>query len=386
LLLTGGAVAAVLLLGGSDSRLFGGGALPGPVTEEPEEQWSWRPPGVASGATAVGDVLVVGSDDEHGVVALDEKGEELWTSDIGDYPYSFLQYEEIVFVSSFGDGDVSALSVDDGEELWSVDGGYVSYPSDKGLIYTDFDEAEVGLLDDATGDELWSVTSLDSYAVTEDAVYVLDGSELSRLAVVSGDEEWSVRTDFESDDENYVSLTANDDLVLLGGDDAVAFDARDGAELWSESLDEGDEVEIYSADQVYIATAGDTVDDPVAAVTVYDRDGMVGRVAPDEEAFYFSATPFEVDGKPYVLDYSSGRIFDQDLEEVGQYDGRVTLVDEGLYTLAEDGGVSYYELGSTSPAWSIDTPGSADGETEVALVALDGRLVVVTGDEVISYE
>lgn len=378
-------MAAALLLGGSDSRLLDGRALAGAVTAEPEEQWSWRPDGPTAGAAAVGDVLVVGSDDQDGVTALDEDGDVLWTSDVGGYAYSLPEHDDLVFVTSYEGEDVVVLSVDDGEELWSVDGGYLTGSGDDGLFYTDVDEEEVGLLDAGTGDESWSVDGVDGHAVTDDAVYVLDGGELSRLEAGSGDEEWSVQTGVDAGDDSYVSITATRDLVVLGDDDVVAFDAGDGEELWSESgFEDGVEVGVYAADRVYLATTDYDEDEPSVDATVYDREGAVGDLDLDR-GDYFAPLTFEMNGTPYVYDYSSGRVFDEDLEEIGRYDGTVTFVDGGLYSLEEDGEVSYYELGSSSSAWSIDTGFAVDEEFYGSVVALDERLVVVAEDQVVSY-
>ena len=382
LLVAGGTIAAVVLLGGDDSREVETEVLRDPVSEEPEELWTWS--GEATSLAAVGDVTVVGSEEAGEVVALDEDGEELWTSDLGAYAHSVPLYPDIVFVMSSGLQDVHALSIDDGEVLWTIENGYLTGSHEAGLVYTDADEAVLGLVESATGEEVWEVSGVDSYALTEDAAYVLDDGRLSRLAIDSGEEEWSVDTGSEPTDNRYVPLVANDDLVVVSDAEAVAYDAGDGAELWSEAAGDGDEVTLFSSDRVSIATVGASAAYPVA-VTVYDRDGEVGALDVDPESGYFYAEPFEADGNTYVYDSASGRIFDEGLEEVGRYDGDGTLVDGGLYTLQDDGKLSYYELTASSPAWSIETPWSPEVETEQALVTLDGRLAIVTGDGVVSY-
>lgn len=386
LLVVGGSVAAVLLLGGNDSRLLGGGALVGAVTEEPDEQWSWSPPGTVFGGVAVGDVLVVGSDGDEGVTALDEDGKELWTSDVGGYPYAFAEQDDVVLVSPLeGEGTV-VLSVETGEELWSFDDGYVSRATEDGLLRTTYEaDQSLDLLDAKTGDELWSVSSGESFTVTDDAAYALDGGELSRIALDSGEEEWSISTDFRADDESYVWLAATDDMVVLSDGDVAAFDADGGDELWTENGGDGTEVGVFSTSRVFLLQSDYTDDEMLTEVTVYDRDGRVGDLDLDPED-YFSGLPFESGGKEYNLDFSAGRLFDEELEEIGQYDGTLALVDGGLYTHEEDGELSYYELGSGSPEWSVDGPVSDDEEYGASLVPFDDRLVVVTSDEVVSYK
>ena len=385
LLVVGGSVAAVLLLGGNDSRLLGGGALVGAVTEEPEEQWSWSPSGTVFGGAAVGDVLVVGSDGDEGVTALDEDGEELWTSEVGGYPYTYAGQDDVVFVSPLeGEGTV-VLSIETGEELWSFD-GYLSRATEEGLVSTSYaDDQTLALLDAKTGDELWSIPSGESFTVTDDAAYVLDGSELTRFALDSGEEEWSIGTDFRADDESYVWLAATDDMVVLSDGDVAAFDAGSGDELWTEDGLEGTEVGAFSATRVYLLQSDYTDDEMLTEVSVYDRDGRVGDLDLDPED-YFSGLPFESGGDEYNLDFSAGRLYDEELEEIGQYDGTLALVDGGLYTHEEDGELSYYELGSGSPAWSVDGPVSDSEEYGASLVPFDDRLVVVTSDEVVSYK
>lgn len=386
LLVAGGSVAAVLLLGGNDSRLLGGGSLVGAVTEEPEEQWSWSTSGTMFGGVAVGDVLVVGSDGDEGVTALDEDGEELWTSEVGGYPYAYAGQDDVVFVSPLEGEGAEVLSVETGEELWSFDNGYVSRATEKGLVRTTYDDDQtLDLLDAKTGDELWSVPAGDSFTVTDDAAYVLDGSELTRLSLDSGEEEWSIGTDFRADDESYVWLAATDDMVVLSDGDVVAFDAESGDELWTEGGSDGTEVGAFSATRVYLLQSEYTDDEMLTEVTVYDRDGRVGDLDLDPED-YFSGQPFESDGDEYNLDYSEGRLYNEELEEIGRYDGTLALVDGGLYTHEEDGELSFYELGSGSPTWSIDGPVSDSEEYGASLVPFDGRLVVVTADEVVSYK
>lgn len=382
LLLAGGAVAAVLLLGGSDSRLVGGADLPRAVTEAPEEQWTWSP-GDPAAAVAVGDVLVVNSGEQ--VTALDEDGEELWTSAGGGGIRFFPEHEDVVFVS--GEDRLSAFSMDDGEEIWSLEHHWVAGAGEEGLLVTDFNSDELSVLDPETGEEQWSVEGVDNFVAFGEAAYVLDGSELTRLSFGSGEEEWSVDTGFESDPES-VRLYANEEMVVLRGDEVMAIDVGDGDELWVEGGFEATvEVGVYSRSRVYLSAVDHARDvDQDSDVTVYDREGEVGDLELDE-GDYFAGLPFEMDGTSYLLNYATGAVYDENLEELGQYDGDLTLVEGGLYTLAR-GELSFYEIGSSTPAWSIDTRSAAsdDAGGAVWVVALDGRLVLVSDDEFVSYQ
>ncbi|GAB2865273.1 outer membrane protein assembly factor BamB family protein [Nocardioides pacificus] len=385
LLVAGGVFLGIRLLGGDgdEARSLGanGSELVDPVTSEPEETWSWEAPGEVGGAVQQGDSLVITVEGGE-VVSLDASGDEEWTTTVdSDISVSHaVPGQDVLIAAAYDVQRVTALSAEDGEQLWTYDDRTFESVIEEGVIFRGLDES--GLLDAKTGDELWTVETPDAYAIASDAAYLLAGDELTKVSLEDGDEQWSVTVD--RDEDAYGTLTATDEFVVVDGDELMAFDAESGDELWSEEGGEdGSRASVFSATEVYV-TANDYGGESEPSVTVFDRDGKVGELdvekEGDSEYFYFYAMAFESGGSSYALDYTSGRLYGDDLEVLQTYEGSLAVAAGGLYAL-DDQKLSYFELGSDSAEWSIDIEAEEGG-----VGAIDGRVLVYTEDTVINYE
>lgn len=391
LLIGGGVFAATRLLGGgdggagSDSHFIGmydGVALREPATAEPEETWSWDAPDPITGALEAGDSLVLTLDSSE-VVSLDADGKEEWTTtiDSGTRVSHVVPGHDVLVASQYDVQSLTGLSAEDGEQLWTYDDRTIVAPTEEGVVFTGIEKS--GLIDAESGDEVWTVDTPDDFVLSADAGYLLEDDELTKVSLADGEEQWSVT--LESDENGgSVSVVANAEMAVVGGEEVVALDAESGDELWTEDGGEnGARPSLFSDSRVYLtfnAPEGEVSD----SARVFDRDGEVGELEilrdEEEEYFYFYVLPFVSDGEAYAVDYSSGRVFDEELEVVGTYDGDINLAAGGVYVRDEDR-LSFFELGSDSPEWTMDA-----GDAEGIVAVLDERVAVYTEDTVTSYE
>lgn len=387
-----GVAAAYLLTRGDGDVIVGGGSMPASVTSEPTEAWSES---FSQGIelVAIGDILVVGDPEDGTFAALDEDGEEIWstrTVDDYSYPRAVPGDDEHVLGAAYESSGVAMYSLDDGEELWRDDElGYVAGTADGRVLahrggFEEGDSVDLVALDADSGEELWAFNDVDGSAVADGSVYALSDGEVVRLDPKTGEERWSRDLDLGADD--YPSLIAVDEYVVAFtyGAGAVAYDADDGTEIWTYRPRDSDAsviVGAMSSGRVYVNET--TYDDDVTEekVTVFDADGEVGELDNDrDESFY--ATAFRSDGEDYLLNLGDGSLFDGELGRIGRYDGQLAVADGGVYSL-ETGELAFYELGESTSAWEIDVEEAVD-ETERA-IAGDGTVYVQIGDTVSAY-
>ena len=373
----GGVVVAVQLADGSGGTRVDGRRLPAAVTSAPEEAWSYDAAG-GVGVDAVGGTTLVTRGEEGGVVALDEQGSELWSSAQESYGYafSFPGDDDYVVVQGYESDGVGVVALSDGEELWSHDdaGGVADFTDDALLTVTYEDGAgDLTVLDVRSGETRWSLDDVDAVQEVAGATYVVRHGELSRLDSASGDEEWSVGLDPEGDD--YYSLAAVDDLVVVGSGDARAF-SSDGDALWSEQspgVDASLSVGALSDDSVFLNTSDYDDDVTSEEVTVFDAEGEVGEIGIDDDTSFYGFA-FESGGVRYLLNESDGTLYDDTLDRVGSYGGRLAVADSGIYSLDGDR-LRFYEYGENAAAWEVDV----DGSDSLSVMAGDG--VVLVSDE-----
>lgn len=374
--------------GGGTSSSWNGGTQPlgSAVTSEPEEVWSWSGADYEASVMAAGDRTIVSyfTDDGAALVALDSDGEEEWQiePDHTDRLAMVAPEEELALLGPYEEGTgIEARSTKDGSlEWWEADLYPVAVTSE-GVLGADSDGG-IALLDFA-GKERWSDSS-DRYQIVDDAVYLLDGTEVRKVDLGSGDEKWSVDSDLDiAVDYDSLEMAASEQIVVLAGDgSAVAFAASDGEELWTEDY-YPDEYSLSGVGRelVAIEELGDSEESIAGEITFYDADGERGDIDVDSEE-YFYARAFEFGGDSYILDDGSGRIYDDQLEELGRFDGYLTPADGGIYGV-EDDELSFYEIDQNQAVWSIDIGSSDEG---FSLVPVDDAVIVVSEGQVTRYE
>jgi hypothetical protein len=375
LVAVGGGTAAVLLFGGG-----GGGDLVGAVTSDPEKAWTWEAPEDVYGGVAVGELLIFSNGETGEIWALDDAGEERWTTllDGGGGVYLSTDDGEIALASGYEGYGISALDTGDGDELWSFDEGAATQVVGDTVLWSN--DTEVGALDVATGESRWTESGGGQLVATEDGAFMIDDDEVHRLSLESGEIEWS-ETLPDGEEDEYPVLAANDEMVAVGGSwGATAYDLQDGAELWSVSGGpNGASVGVFSDTEVYVSETDYSEEETEPSVTVHDSDGERGSLDVGDDGYVWM-TQIEMGGDSYAYDGASGRVYDAELDTIGRYEGTVTFVDGGLYAVEEDE-ISYFELGASSPGWELTAP-TADW---TGLLAADGLLVLYAGDEVTAY-
>lgn len=372
-----GGVAVVTTLGGSGAEVYGYGghlALPAAVTEEPDRDWTWQVPGTLTGLAIAGDATYVATEDGT-VTALDGDGDEDWTADVGwaGFLVTAPDHDEVVIFDDIEHRKVHALSSDDGDELWTVDGFAQWIEGDDIYVGTD---KELTRYDLGSGDEAWSADAGTVLGVGEAGIFVVVDDELRALGD-GGETRWTADIDRTTDP---ISIAVAEDFVAVGGpQETVAFDADDGDRLWSAPADDsGASVSVIARDEVAIGpAAGSDGDADGVEIALYDRDGSSGSI---ETAGDFYPIAFRSGGEDYVLDLGSGELYGDDHQVIETYGGPAALAAEGLYAL-EHGEVRYYRYGDADPRWTIGDDLSANVNVQTG----DGRLLVADDGRLSSY-
>jgi len=196
-------------------------------------------PAIADGRILVGSYI-------GDIFCLDaDSGETLWNKSIETDPRwwgvasSPLVQDEMVYIMSFSNGTLHALSLD-GEELWALSTGevspYLSPASIEGRILLPGGDPALYCLDAASGERIWkqpfsspiaaTPTSGEGmvFLVTADAIFCLDGE--------SGEQIWA------NDVNGSISSPAlSSGRIFVGSDDKPkghmnCFDAGNGTLLW----------------------------------------------------------------------------------------------------------------------------------------------------------
>ena len=157
--------------------------------------------------------------------------------------------------------------------------------------------------------------------------------------------------------------------------DARAF-SSDGDALWSEQspgVDASVSVGALSDDSVFLNTSDYDGDVTSEQVTVFDAEGEVGEIGIDDDTSFYGFA-FESGGVRYLLNESDGTLYDDTLDRVGSYGGRLAVADSGIYSLDGDR-LRFYEYGENAAAWEVDV----DGSDSLSVMAGDG--VVLVSDE-----
>ncbi|MEZ5093930.1 PQQ-binding-like beta-propeller repeat protein [Nocardioides sp.] len=392
MLLVGGALAWTLR-GGSGSGYTSSGydrtPLVRAVTSEPEEAWSWTGAGDGIGVRVHGGDSYVSdfNGDSAELVALDKNGEERWrvSDSVGGYVSGLSDDGDILLLSAIDEsGGITAIDTSDGSTLWSDEVGYVGQV--RGKIFWFFDGSTLGIADVETGEQQWSEPS-DNFALDGDTMFVQDGRRLSAMDLDSGDELWTA--DLPGvDEDTYPTVVATDGLVAVSvHGDVTAYDARKGTELWHQSIDEdrGDSLSYGGPGLVMLEEYADSDSYTDGRARFFDRDGSRGTVSIDVDDYSFNAVGISSGAGDYIVDTSSGTVYDDQLEPVSRVPGTVYPVDGGLYS-ADGDDVGFYRFDESRRSWHLSVGSASGDEGDTYLIPVDGALLTVSGGTLTRYE
>lgn len=353
----GAAFAATRLLGGDSGDLA---MRAKPVTDEPEESWTFRPDDASEAHPLYYDktsrylVSWRNEDGETSVAELGDDGEPEWTIALDDYTYALTVVGDVVLTGYEEGPGITGVDRETGDELWSRDENYVSAVRDGIVILQDEDSDEVVAMDITSGEELWSANA-DSVTTYGDAVYTLDGSSIEKRDFSDGDVSWSYESDFRGGEDNYVSMAANESGLIASDDYEYAMVSSKGDELESDSLD-------YEYDGTGVATKSlfYRVSDPdeeyeESTVTFYGADGnSVGSLVRDSDTGFYGY-PITIDGVGYFYDNNEGELYNEKVDVVNSVDGELHPVEGGFYAMDDSGSgdatLSYRKVDTSSALW-----------------------------------
>jgi outer membrane protein assembly factor BamB len=352
-------------------------SLPQAVTSEPDLDWSWSAPD---------DIGAVVADDETtyaltagSLFALDGDGREMWEVEVDDAAYVNLpdERQDLLWLSG-PDTGASLRSVEDGDEVFSTEGDIETVLEDSVIVSEEDEVRSIGL---ASGKVEWATETADDVAVDGDSVLMLGDGQLRRLTQ-DGDERWAADVDLSLGENPYITV-GDDFLVVNGQNEAAAFARDDGAELWNvDTGDDGGVVGLMFPDQVYIQKNDFSFEDDSddTRVVIYDRDGRVASMDP-ENSFFF-AYPVRSEGKLYAFDFGGGVLYDQDYKPLGRdHDGSVQPASGGLYELSE-GQVAFFRYDESSAVWTLGDEFGDDAQLRTA----DNRLLIADGSDLLTYK
>ena len=346
-----------------------------------------------------GDTLVTyGSEESPHVTALDGDGKELWTiePDHTAWLYDFAPDSDVFVMRSHDTGaGIEARSTADGGFAWWHEDGDIAAVTEAGVLFTgegdageDGEDAEgpadFGLLDSETGEEIWR-SQADSWQLQGDTVYLTDGDTVRRLDLSSGDEKWSITADVDLDpDDPVLTVAAAEDMAVVAGqDEAVALSASDGGELWHESLgDDGSGPFQATSNVVYLETDVDSEADKDGEVRFFDRDGEVASLPVDVDDYGFSSSRSTSAERRTSSTATPGSCTTRTSTSWVTTPAGCWRWTPGLYS-SDEGDLEYYEIGESSPVWSIPVD---DDDEDLWFTAVDDGVLVVAGDRVVRYE
>jgi outer membrane protein assembly factor BamB len=395
--------------------------LPSSPSDAPSERWHSELPGSPRDAVVTDDLVVVvseGDDQDENVSVVAafgrDDGERVWevTVDRGSsqpVALSLVAGEgQIIGFSQFVGPEpgpnLFALQADTGKELWSLDasGVFAVNPIDGGfLVNGTFDGRTTQLMRlDPDGGEQWRADALGS-AISEDGTTVfVGGTNLLALDVEDGVQRWST-----SPGKQPVAPVSLGDVVAAAFTDSiVGFDAGDGAMAWEASGTERDQI-LYRAGQANLATR--LASNGSKGPAVLDSDGQTVANLP-EGAEVVAQTPsgiFVVLERPDegITLSRTWRLIDGDGKSIADEteDGArpfrpglpfrpflVPVADGVVYTLEPNdsgngGEVAALDFESLERRWAM--PVDVEPDRVAAVMAIEGGLLVFTGDGVTAY-
>ena len=279
-------------------------------------------------------------------------GETLWSQRIEPDPQwwgvasSPLVQNDVVYVMSFSDGNLHALSLE-GKELWNLSTGqvspYLSAAASENKLYMPGGDPAIYCLDAASGKLLWKQATSAQITATptlaEDVVYLVTADALLALDSDTGEQLW------RSEINGTISSPAvSFGRVLLGSDDSPAghmncFDAKTGTLLWrTEANGPVKSSPLVIDGMVYFGTSCDD-----GIVCALDASNGSVRWSYPVNAFIMSSASAS-DGTLY-MGSDDGRLYAFGTRPRGLlWKGEVLLEDAGV-NITADSGKSYQVKG-----------------------------------------
>lgn len=277
----------LVFIGSNDNNLYAIDA------ESGEEEWAFETGGsVVSSPVVVEKTAFVGSRDGNVYAINAETGRQSWRYETGGrVDGSPVVVNGTVFIGS-EDTTLYALDADSGEEVWTFETGgeiQTSPTVANEMVYVSSEDSNVYAVDIDSGEEQWSeglyrnggltAPTVAEGTYSRDTLFVADNVRVHALNAAVGGPRWSTR--FSG--SNPVAPTVINNNVYVGDDNAVALDAENGEELWSEdmgmtSAPTGADGMVFvgSDDSIYSlvsGTGGDSDDSRVTLGTLGHHDG-----------------------------------------------------------------------------------------------------------------
>jgi hypothetical protein len=367
---------------------YGEAPLPRPVKAEPEQRWrrdmptemgTWVVPG--HGVTYIS----AGVDDTTTtIVAVEDDGTQRWSveEEANEYAFATSPDGSVLLALQWGYDEEStrplrALSTADGSLLWTSQDGEPGRITDDGVVLIGDDT--IKMVDIHDGSAVWSLGNGNGLSLNSELVVVSDHDTLTAYDITSGEEAWATDEGFPCAGVTICRIAASDDVVVVkGGIDAVAYDPAHGERLWSERVDEAQDVGVAARGLVYLQTQPDSDTPSDVSIVFYDHDGRRGELALRSDQSWFFPVGMTTAGGSFVLDWASGTVYDDQLAEVMQIDGDLALTGGGVYALDGDD-LSYHRFDRSDPVWAMQVDGeptSAQSGDGTIVVTWDGAIAL----------
>lgn len=245
-------------------------SLPGMASGVVQPQWTNTESAtdkIVAPALQVGDIVYVGTADNHMLALNRATGEELWDFEMGHAVWGQPAFDDDVLYVTNMDWSVYALNAQSGELLWQAElgGALPSRPVvDNNIVYVSSFDRSVYALNQANGEILWQ-------APVEGAV-------------------WG-------------APTVDDDVVYFGDvlGNIYKVDAASGMPIWSVASDVVIQASpVLVGESLFVASEVETDDEPTGALTAYSAvDGTQLWRTPTLAPLY--TTPVVVNGDTIVV-------------------------------------------------------------------------------------
>lgn len=376
--------------------------LPRPITDQPDQAWSWPVSGSVSVA-GVGNYVVVGSDD--GIRLFGTDDQPLWTNQDA----TTVRSRETPHGKVWGwhESERTAVLVD--VRTGRTDQSYPGW-SPYGLIgttgnslLTQYDEESYEVtaakVVDEDGEEAFDLPAFTTLSRDQDMLYLADADgTLTAISGTDGQEKWSIEipswtTDPEKPFEGpEFAHLSKDEFFLRTSEGLQLRSTSDGSVKKNEKTDD---LDCGHLSQVapFMAMCGPATTDfskpETTDVVFFDASGEKGTVQTDQP--YFTAVEQGTDW--YLFNHGDNVVYDTSFAKVGQVasaeegeNSDVTFTRDGVYVAADT--LELKDLTGES-TWSVEIPAGTPADTNAFrndLVATDDLVVVLKHGVVTAWQ